>query len=121
MFNIGVFHSKKNCVRNGQWNGGEFRCSVCHRLIATACKIGGLEYIHKFPDYKKYIIPTDKISYIGEIDFSEISDFLESFKNDLNILRESLSGDRNEEGLVSDGEENQGESTGENHDIVLGE
>lgn len=64
-FNMGLFHSKRKCVKNGHWENGEFRCSVCGRLIALAYKTDKI-HIWKVPVYKKYKVSKDNISFIGE-------------------------------------------------------
>lgn len=63
-FNMGLFHSAKKCVRNGQWNNGEFRCGLCGRLIALAYKTENGIHIWKLPRYKKIKIPQNNISFI---------------------------------------------------------
>lgn len=66
-FNVGLFHSKKNCIKNGYWEDGEFRCSVCGRLIALAYKTADEIHIWKLPVYKKFKVPIDNVSFIWEI------------------------------------------------------
>lgn len=68
---MGLFHSAKKCVKNGQWGKGEFRCGICGRLIALAYKIDGEIHIWKPPRYKKIKIPQNNISFISE---SEVDD-----------------------------------------------
>lgn len=64
-FNVGFFHSKRKCVKNGYWENGEFRCSVCGRLIALAYKTDNI-HIWKLPVYEKCKVPRDNISFIWE-------------------------------------------------------
>lgn len=64
-FNVGLLHSRRKCIKNGHWMNGEFRCGICGRLIALAYKTDKI-HIWKPPVYKKYKVPTDNISFIGE-------------------------------------------------------
>lgn len=73
-FNIGLFHSKRKCIKNGKWTNGEFRCAVCNRQIALAYKIGNRIHIWKNPRYKNCKIPVNDSSLIGEITFIEGED-----------------------------------------------
>lgn len=66
-----MLHLKKQCIKNGQWNDGEFRCKKCGKRIALAYKIANEVHIWKFPMYKKYVIPMHGISFIGEVTFDE--------------------------------------------------
>lgn len=82
VFLIGFIHTKNDCIKNGNWRDGEFRCRKCNRLMAFAYKIGNEIKIWKFPNFKRVKIIDPDINFIGEITFTDFEDYMAFLKQE---------------------------------------
>lgn len=96
LFAKGKIHFKRDCVKKGKWEHGEFRCQDCGELVAIAYKIGEKTRIYTLPGYTKYRIPSNNGSFLGEIEFKEFNDIAKD-ESGLLETEDSLSDEGNEE------------------------
>lgn len=95
VFSIGLTHTKKDCVKNGKWKEGEFRCQKCNRLIAFAYKIGNEIKVWKFPNFKTANVGKPDYGFIGEINFTDFTDYV-------NFLKQDFQNEKDKINVVSD-------------------
>ncbi len=53
---MSLFHTKKNCIKNGIWESGIFVCCKCNSIIAYAYKTENGINVVNFPNYKNAIV-----------------------------------------------------------------
>lgn len=94
-FDIGLNHSKKDCIKNAVWSNGELRCAKCGRLIALAYKIDNQICVFKLPHYKKCQIDLSnpEISFVSELSYSDFDEYISELKKELFINIEDQNGD----------------------------